>query len=217
MLANCRFQGERFHVRTDFGDPIAPGKPVTLGTVGLDFFGQRILVLDFVRQRMAVLDKGVDLPDTVQHRVDFVPLENRNGKMFVAVTLNGHEERGMFYDTGSSLFSLMTTRSRWRELTGRQPEDPANDIWTIKSWGKDAPLVGAPLKGEMCVARACISDPLVYFESSGLEGLDFDRYPYKAAGLFGNVPFDGRFTVIVDVEHGRFGLAAGSIADRTSK
>ena len=217
VLANCRFQGERFHVRADFGDPITPGKPISLGTVGLDFFTQRILVLDFVRQRLAVLNKGVDLPPAVQHQIDVTPIETRNGKMFVAVTLNGREERGLFYDTGSSLFSLMTTRNRWRELTGRRPDDPANDIWTIKSWGKDAPLIGAPMKGELCVARACISDPLVYFESSGLEGLDFDRYPYKTSGLFGNVPFDGRYTVVVDVPHGRFGLVAGSIADPAAK
>src|ERR1051326_4932958 len=129
MLANCRFQGERFHVRADFGDPITPGKPISLGTVGLDFFAQRILVLDFVRQRLAVLNKGVDLPPTVQHQIDVTPIETRNGKMFVAVTLNGREEHGLFYDTGSSLFSLMTTRNRWRELTGRRPDDPANDVW----------------------------------------------------------------------------------------
>src|ERR1051325_9086836 len=45
-LANRRFEGERFHVRADFGEPITPGKPIILGTAGLDFFAQRILLLD---------------------------------------------------------------------------------------------------------------------------------------------------------------------------
>jgi hypothetical protein len=47
--------------------------------------------------------------------------------------------------------------------------------------------------------------------------LDFDRYPFKAAGLLGNLPFDGRFTVIVDLPNKRFGLIAGSAADLPAK
>jgi len=31
--------------------------------------------------------------------------------------------------------------------------------------------------------------------------------------LIGNVPFDGRYTVVVDVPHRRFGLFAGALAN----
>jgi len=78
-------------------------------------------------------------------------------------------------------------------------------------------MVGAPMSGEMCFGRACIPSPLVFFESSGLKNLDFDQFRYKASGLFGNVPFDGRVTVIVDVPRRRFGLIAGSLGNLIPK
>jgi hypothetical protein len=69
---------------------------------------------------------------------------------------------------------------------------------------------GAPLKGSMCVGQACVTAPVLYFDSTGLENLDFERYPFQTSGCFGNVPFDGRFTVVLDLPHRRFGVMAGS-------
>ncbi|HKE23749.1 MAG TPA: hypothetical protein VKB88_15395 [Bryobacteraceae bacterium] len=87
----------------------------------------------------------------------------------------------------------------------------------MKSWDNTARVVGAPMKGEMCFGRACLPSPLMFFASTGLKDFDFDHQRYKASGLFGNVPFDGRVTVIVDVPQRRFGLIAGSLANLIPK
>ena len=52
---------------------------------------------------------------------------------------------------------------------------------------------------------------MIYCEGSGLPNLDLDKYSFVASGLLGNVVFDGRFTVIVDVPGRRFGLLRGSL------
>jgi hypothetical protein len=212
VAARRAFHDELFYISGDFGGAGEPGKPLLIGTIGAHFFEQRILLLDFVSQRLAILEKGEDLPAEIVGRAAFTPLEYRNHKMFIMVTLNGVEQRDLFFDTGSSAMALMTTRSRWLEWTGRQPDDPANRLILSKSWGKDAKWVGAPAKGGLCVGKACVSAPMVYFDSAGLPNLDFEKYPYKTSGLFGNVPFDGRYTVIVDLPHNRFGLIEGSLA-----
>jgi hypothetical protein len=207
--AGRRFHDEWFRSRKD-GEYMKEGKPV-IGTLGAPFFENRILILDLVASKVAILD--TELPAAVEHRAAFTPLEYRDGKMFVAFQVNGREERLMFFDSGSSAFAMVTTRRRWQEMTGRQPADTRNEKWDVNSWGKTARMVGAPLNGQMCFGRACVPSPLVFFESGGLKDGDFDQYPYKASGLFGNGPFDGRVTVIVDVAHRRFGLIAGSLAN----
>lgn len=211
-VAGQAFHDEWFNLR-GVGMPIVGGTPL-VGTLGIPFFENRILILDFVGSRLAILS---ELPPEVERRASFTTLEYRNNKIFVTFTLNGKEEKEMFFDSGSSAFALSTTRSRWVGMTGRQPNDSRNEKWDVKSWDKTAHMVGAPMKGEMCFGGACLPSPLVFFESSGLEVGDFDHYPYKASGLFGNVAFDGRVTVIVDVPHRRFGLIVGSLGNLVPK
>lgn len=210
--AGRRFHDEWFRRRTQ-PQAVIDGKPV-VGTVGAPFFENRVLILDFVGSRVAILDA---LPTEVERRAAFTPLEYRDGKIFVAFQANGREEKQMFFDSGSSALAIVTTRVRWTEMTGRQPNDSRNERWSVNSWGKMVPMVGAPMKGEMCFGHACLPSPLVFFVSGSLRDFDFDQYPYKAAGLFGNVAFDGRVTVIVDVPRRRFGLIAGSLGNLIPK
>jgi hypothetical protein len=211
-VAGRTFKGDWFYHLRDFEDSADASKLPVIGTIGLGFFERRILLIDFVSQQVGILRGNQDLPPAIAQKVDFVPIEFRDGKIFIAVTINGAEDRLLFFDSGSSAMPVMTSRPRWLELTGAQPDDPSNSITMGTSWGKPARYVGAPLKGSMCVGKACLPHPLAFFESTGLGNLDFDKYPYKASGNFGNVLFDGRYTVIVDLPHKRFGLFEGSIS-----
>ena len=177
-------------------------------------FEQRVLLLNFVGQRMAVLGYGEELQPEVARRFSFVPLDYRNRKMFVWLTVNSVTERYLAFDTGSSSLPLSTSRRRWLEWTGRKPNDPANQLRKVDSWGEAVTLVGAPIQGKMCVGSACMTSPLAFFDSAGSAALNYDRAPFPIDGVFGNVLFDGKFTVVVDLPRRRFGLAAGSIAGR---
>ena len=99
-------------------------------------------------------------------------------------------------------------------MTGRKPDDPTNEVWTVKSWGKDAALIGARLPNSLCVGAACIDSPMIYFERSGLENLRFDKYKFPASGLFGNAVFLDQYSVVVDLAGQRLGLMKGSLSDR---
>jgi hypothetical protein len=236
--AGSRFERERFYVQESPGGihvnltpllavalppaglallaaeslPRSGGGPALLGTIGAEFLEERILLLDFVSQRVAFLPSGAALPEDVEGRIQFAPMEYRDRKIFVAVTLNGATRRDMIFDTGSSAVPIETTRRHWLEWTGRREDDAKNRLMVVNAWGKPARLVGAPLTGGLCVGAACLPAPLAYFESTGLRSLDFDSL-FDTAGLIGNVPFDGRYTVVVDVPHRRFGLFAGALAN----
>jgi hypothetical protein len=176
-----------------------PGQPILLGGIGADFFQNRILLLDFVRQRLCILNEHVKLSPELENSASFVPLTMRNGKLIVPVTVNGRTEADFFYDTGASLFPLATTRARRQAFTGRTGQESDNEIWRVNSAGREAVMVGARIAGELRVGAARLQDPLVFFESSGLANL-------QNISLFGNALFFDRFTVIVDIPGKRFGL-----------
>jgi hypothetical protein len=222
-IAGSRFEDERFYVREERGWfnqfqqwaavrwAIFKGKPIIFGTIGAEYMEQRVLVLDFAAQRIAMLPYGRDLPEAIARRIHYAPLEYRDRKMFLHLTLNGVDERYLAFDTGSSAMAIATTRRHWLEWTARQPDDPRNSLMMTEAWGKPVKLLGAPLKGSLCLGGACLDKPLAFFESTGVSTSDFDHYPFPISGLIGNVLFDGRFTVIVDLPHQRFGLYAGSL------
>jgi hypothetical protein len=162
--------------------------------------------------RVAILPAGAELPASVAGEAQVVPADERGGKLYVTLTANGALEKDMFFDTGSSASSLVTTPAAWERLTGRKAGDSRNARWVVCNWGKDAVMIGAPISGDVCVSSACIPRPMIEFESTGLSNFDFSNYPSKTEGFFGLVPFDGKYTVIVDVPHGKFGLVRGSVA-----
>jgi len=198
-FGGARVTNQLFDVLPEGGERSSGDEPVFLGTLGADFFQNRILLLDFVRQRVCIMDERVRLPEAFEKNAAFVPLTVRDGNLFVPISINGKEERGFFYDTGSSLLPILTTRAKWQEITGRTGSEPDNEVWRAPSWGKEAVMVGAGVKGEICVGKACLQHPVAFFESSGLKNL-------QSANLFGNSLFFDRFVVIVDIPEHRFGL-----------
>lgn len=206
-IANCHVSNLKAYIRMGYGDPIAPeDKTPQLGTLGLDFFTKRILLIDYRSQKMAILQSDSPLPTEMEKQASFVPIKLRNNKLFIPITLNGKEyPDDFFFDTGASLFPLATTKMLWQILTGRQGDEKGNEIWHLPSWGKEATLIGAPLKEDIRIGNAIISNPNIFFSDSGLPNLDFEK-SYQARGLFGNALFVDHYLVIVDIPHSRFGL-----------
>ncbi len=210
-VAGRPFRDEPLAFRWDTPEPGLPNEPIRLGTVGSAFFEHRVLILDFVKQRLAIIGKGADLPATTSPAIVYVPLTYRYGHVFVAATIDGRKEPNLIFDTGSSMVPLFTGHKWWRELTHRRPDDPSNSVLRGSAWGQQAVLIGAPIKGVLCIGSACLTNPVVYCEGSHLPNMDLDRYSFIASGVFGNVAFDRRFTVIVDISGRRLGLLNGSL------
>ena len=191
---------------------------VLLGTIGAAFLEQRVLLLDFVANRVAILGAGEELPAALAAHVEFTPIGYRDHKIFVGVAVKGSTRRDLAFDTGSSTAARITTRDRWLEWTGRRPEDPSNTVMVAWAWDRYGKWLGAPIQGALFgVGGACLASPTAFFESTGLPNCDFDHYPFRISGLIGNALFEGRFSVIVDLPHRRFGLFAGSLAQAISR
>jgi hypothetical protein len=221
--AGLRFASEPFHIRREAGFSWAArflaaaglhwnalkGKPVLVGTIGTPFLENRILLLDFVAQRLALLEVGAELPPAIGRLTDFVTLGYRNRKIFVPIAIAG-AKYDIFFDTGASAFPLTTSRLHWRDWTGAAPADPRHRVFKTWSWDHYTTSEGAPIKSSLCLGRACFPSPFAYFETAAAPGFDFASV--QADGLIGNALFEGRYTVVLDLPHQRFGLFSGSLA-----
>ena len=97
-----------------------------------------------------------------------------------------------------ALYSLLVDRSRWRQLTGRQGDEPGNT--RIEGWANDKVVttVGAPLQGTIQLGELTLSKPLVHYIQQRPDY--FANRSTPAAGLLGNALFFNR-KVILDLRH----------------
>ena len=152
-IANRRFRNESFRFIETGGRPSPASGPILLGSLGSSFFKDRVLLLDFVKQRVAILGKGFQLPHALERGFEYLPVtHNRYGNLLVTATINGRAEHDVVFDTGSSMFAMVTGHRNWIEWTNRRDDDARNSIIRANSWGRTAVLIGAPLIGSLCIS-----------------------------------------------------------------
>ena len=137
-------------VLRDLKATLTRGQPLpVIGTLGLDFFQHRTLVVDYPGRRLAVLPDDAGVPPDVAAESTFLPAEQRNGKLHIPVEFDGATQSGFFFDTGASAFAMVTSEGEWTRLTGRRRDDPANVRLTASSWDMELALVGAPMRARL--------------------------------------------------------------------
>lgn len=204
-MAGVTVMNERVSVIPDFRATLGDGVPMPIiGSLGLSFFADRLLVLDYPGARFMVLPRDAPLPPDIERRAEFVPATLRNGKLYLPVTLDGDPRDDIFFDTGASAFALITSPARWRALTGLQGTEASNLSRTVPSWDTKLPLVGSKMKGRLSVGRASLREPVVWHTAD--PRFSFSAWP-DTSGFIGNEVFADRFVAILDLPRGRFGLA----------
>ncbi len=178
----------------DFGgDEEIEGQRI-LGTVGIDMVEGEVLIIDFPKERLAVLPS---FPDGLN--VGTAPLKRaKSGHILFEGEIEG-EKVNFAYDTGSSIFGLLTTREIWQQIT----DGVITDFFNIYAWGKKYTVYAAKLKREVRVAGV----PLRINEAHYVDIPGGDEF-FKANGItamVGNRPF-WDMTVVLDLKAGTFGI-----------
>lgn len=204
-IAGVEVTNEAVDLIPDFRATVVRGTPApVVGSLGLSFFAQRILVLDYAGGRFTVIPKDAELPDRLEQRAQFLPATLRNGKLYVPVTFDGRPQTDVFFDTGASAFALITSPERWRALTGLQGRESSTVRRTGSSWDTDLTLIGARMRGQLAVGQAVIKRPVIWHTADSR--FTFSAWP-NTSGFIGSEVFAERFIVILDLPRGRFGVA----------
>ncbi len=167
---------------------------VHVGTLAPDLFQNRVLIIDYPHQRLCVTDK-VPAPYA---KASFQPFKLKDGRIKIPLRINGKPE-DLLFDTGSSLFALLTTRQRAESTT----TGPVQDSIKTSSWGEYYYVYGRSPKGNIYFGNKQLASALVFADN--LHKFDKFYAEENIWGITGNAYFLNN-TVIIDYKNHVFGV-----------
>lgn len=177
-------------------DSLYTSSPKLIGTIGADIAEGKILIIDYPRQRMCLLDT---LDDYWTGRTTFVEARLQNSRIHIPITVNG-QTYWFLLDTGASLFPLSSDQNTWAKLTGAARP---TDSLLIPTWGTKAMVYGAPAKQDIFLGSLKLTRGKVWY-SYFKPWLDL----YRQAGVSGTAgnTFFFNDVIVIDFKHHRFGV-----------
>lgn len=183
----------------DFGDDIPKDSINTktekhIGTIAPDLFENKILIIDYPNKRICVT---TELPKQFS-KAQFRDYKIKQGRIKIPITINGKDEDVMF-DTGSSLFALITTTENANEISSK----PITDSLKISSWGEYYMIYGQTIKSKIMFGQKQLNKAVVYFDNRQNNSNFYKEE--EIWGIIGNAYFLNN-VVIIDYKNKRFGV-----------
>lgn len=174
-----------------YGDTTTTDSNIKIGTIGVDMFQDKVLTIDFPNQQFCVSDEIQD------NSTNFIPIELSSNGFIILPLKIGNKRFKCLYDSGSSLFSIITYPGHVANFSGQ----PDNDSFTINSWGKQVMVYSRGLNAETIIMGHSIPNEKVYT----LNTVEDFLKESKADAILGNALFWNN-TIIIDFKHKRFGI-----------
>ena len=198
-LGNVTFGKRNIGHFKDFGDDIPKDSIKTktekhIGTIAPDLFEDKILIIDYPNKRICVTS---ELPKQYS-KAQFQTYKAKEGRIKIPITINGKVEDVMF-DTGSSLFALITTVKNANTISNK----PIVDSLKASSWGEYYMVYGQAINSKVKFGQKHLDKANVYFDNRK-SSEDFYKEE-EVWGITGNAYFLNN-TIIIDYKNKRFGV-----------
>jgi hypothetical protein len=172
-----------------------------LGTVGADIVEGKCLIIDFPRERLAIMDEA---PAAFAEKAIFTAMERSpSGHILVELAVDGAPKRIQF-DTGSSIFEFLTDREIWAQVTRGE----VTDSMSVPMWGHMQEVLGGVVQAEFRLGDMPLNVRMAYYIDRE-ELLQFNR-AHHLFGAMGNAPFLDH-TILLDFSQARFGVISQSV------
>lgn len=204
-FSNYVFTNENFGLLQDYGATLEELKEAEyklVGSLGLDFFKNRILIIDFSEEKFAIFNNQNDVPRNIKKNSGFLDMKYKNDKIYLMSKIAG-KDLSLIYDTGSSIFDIIATKEIWTSLTNVKSVKDIK-LLEIPSWGAIVQLKGARSESDWEIGDVTIEKPLIFYEPSGLENFNFKSI--QADGLLGNAIFYDNHIITIDLINKKFGI-----------
>lgn len=170
-------------------DDIKP--PIHIGTIAPDLFQDKILIIDYKLNRIAITDI---LPNEYKN-TSTINFELNQGIIILPFNIDGTEKKVMF-DTGSSPFPLATSKENALRIS--QPEivdSLKGPLW----WGTFITFYGHKVNKSIQLGGFTFDNSIVYYDKEKLWEENVFK-PLNIWGLTGNAYFLD-FTVVLDYKN----------------
>lgn len=171
---------------------------IVIGSLGLDAIVGRTLLLDFKNNKIAITEKSIN-----SFGKQLIEVEGASVNQFPLLipAKIGQKSVRLFYDSGSSMFSLLTSEKR---LAALQSESSIEKLCCIGSGGKDYEIFRKQINENIQIGNTIRKAEYVY----GFFRLNvMDYLPQSFLyGITGNTMFDNQF-LIIDMKNNVMAIA----------
>lgn len=176
-------------------DTLQQSSEVAFGTLGVNTFANKVLIIDYPKQRFCILDT---LPKQYTNTLNPISINSR-GKIILPLIYQNKNYRCLF-DSGSSMFELLTTNN----LIERFSVAPNVDTIQAQAWGKMHTLTSKVLSDTVKLANAAYTNLKIYADYrteakiiNFLDGVD---------AITGNALFWNK-VLVIDFKHKRMSIS----------
>ncbi|HKK64127.1 MAG TPA: hypothetical protein VJ951_16295 [Bacteroidales bacterium] len=192
---------DKLYMWKHMGHDSLPESLPVIGTLGYDILDNYILIIDYVNDRIALVES---IPDELEKKITYIPKSDLEKFPVILPFKLGEKKIRLFFDTGSSSAQVLTSTKRLKRVSLNREIEPLDSGY---SWGN--------LNIEYKATIQKIKNPGLYIDDIYLQqvqvtGMDrfntifslTGRYLY---GFTGNVVFEN-CVVVIDRKNNKFGL-----------
>lgn len=170
-------------------------KGFSIGTVGVDIFKDKVLILDFKNKKVGYCDSLTK--QFYKQKIDSSPFQFYKNRIILPVQI-GTERINFMYDCGASMFTLNATPKHSKSFAPKQLTDTLYNINNGES-GAIYNALGGKTDKQIKILSKTYKDMVVYLEKGESEIFE----EAKIAGAIGNKLFLDHI-VIIDFKTKRF-------------
>jgi hypothetical protein len=200
-LDKTTFQDRNIALIPNFGDEILNDSINTksqklIGTIAPDLFQGKILVIDFVHQRLITFDK---LPKQFK-KANFVTAVIRKGRIKIPIQI-GDSIQYVMFDTGNCLGDLLLDKETIKKFTNQN--EPTENYLDGKSWEQTITFYSKNLSNSVLFNNKNLNIKNAIFSNQDSD-VQFNQEE-KIIGLIGPVLFSKNI-IIIDYKNSKFGV-----------
>lgn len=167
-----------------------------IGTIGTDFIDGKVVVIDYPNKRIELLQSA---PEKFKLQHSFI-YSNRN---ILLPSIINERETLLFFDTGSSMFELLTSKEIAEDLAGPNSKPI---LFSVNSWGKKMIAHSYPSNQKIEIASRKINvNRATYIEGATYSQVQ-QMLKMGIGGMTGNKLFSD-YILILDTKLKMFGIA----------
>lgn len=198
-LGKVNFGKINIGIFKNFGDEIPKDSLNTkseknIGTIAPDLFQDKILIIDYPKKRICVVEK---LPKEYS-KATFMPFKMKEGRIKIPLNIGGKNEN-LLFDTGSSLFALITSEEKANKIT----DSKIIDSLQTSSWGEKYMVYGKINKTKVKFGNKTLGQEIIHYDKQK-GNIEFYQ-DEEIWGITGNAYFLNNI-VIIDYKRRQFGV-----------
>lgn len=150
------------HMRRDIVTSTIPNEPK--GNIGLESLLGKIVIIHFALHKVCFYSTEKELPNpAIIKKLIPAHLNSIYHELTFPITLGNKTLSSAVYDSGSSIFSLIASESRWKNETGISNTKNASLIFRIPALARMDVIYGAPLQTYIQIGNNTFKNTLLYY------------------------------------------------------